>query len=138
MHDWVMWCRPQKGAEESAYLSLSGKKSSLIILKSNRERRRTKRTGTQRMHIAGRAYDTVLGGSKAISSGSQRGSRFMLGSQRSHCHDKTSSGFVDSSEGVGRKGRMSSTTDRYRAGLLDGHRDRQIRRLWFPRHSHSG
>ena len=30
-----------------------------------------------------------------------------------------------SSEGVRRKGRMSSTTDRYRAGILDGHRDRQ-------------
>ena len=46
----------------------------------------------------------------------------MLGSQRSHCHnrDKTKSGFVDSSEGVGRKGRMSSTTDRYRVGILDG------------------
>jgi len=42
------------------------------------------------------------------------------------------------SEGVGRKGRMSSTTDRYRVGILDGHRDRQIRRLLFPRHSHSG
>jgi len=52
----------------------------------------------------------------------------MLGSQRSHCHDKTNPGFVDSSEGVGRKGRMSSTTDRYRAGILDGHRDRQIKR----------
>ena len=58
--------------------------------------------------------------------------------QRSHCHNKTNSGFVDSSEGVGRKGRMSSTTDRYRAGILDGHRDRQIRRLRFPRYSHSG
>ena len=39
----------------------------------------------------------------------------MLGSQRSHCHNQTNSGFVDSSEGVGRKGGMSSTTDRYRA-----------------------
>ena len=48
----------------------------------------------------------------------------MLGSQRSDCHDKTNSGFVDSSEGVGQKGRMSSMTDRYRAGILDGHRDR--------------
>jgi len=27
----------------------------------------------------------------------------MLGSQKSHCHDKTNSGFVDSSEGVGRR-----------------------------------
>ena len=26
---------------------------------------------------------------------------------------------------------MSSTTERYRAGILDGHRDRQIRRLRF-------
>ena len=54
----------------------------------------------------------------------------MLGSQRSHSHDKTDSGFVDSSEGVGRKGRISSTTDRYRAGILDGHRDWQIRRSY--------
>jgi len=67
--------------------------------------------------------------------GSERGSHFMLGSQRSHCHNKTNSGFVDS---VGRKERMSSTTDRYKAEILDGHRDQQIRRLQFPRHSHSG
>ena len=33
--------------------------------------------------------------------------------------------------------RMSCTTDRYQAGILDGHRDRQIRMLRFPRHSHS-
>ena len=33
---------------------------------------------------------------------------------------------------------MSSTTDRYGVGILDGHRDQQIRRLRFPRHSHSG
>jgi len=52
--------------------------------------------------------------------GSGRGSRFMLGSQRSHCRNKTNIGFVESSEGVGRKGRMSSTTERYRAGILDG------------------
>jgi len=38
----------------------------------------------------------------------------MLGSQRSHCHNQTNSGFVDSSEGAGWKGRMSSTTGRYR------------------------
>jgi len=63
----------------------------------------------------------------------------MHGSQRSHRHDKTSSGVVDSSEGVGRKGQMSSTTDRtgYRAEILDRHRDRQIMRLRLPRHSHS-
>jgi len=52
----------------------------------------------------------------------------MLGSQRSYCHDKTNLRVADNSEGVGRKGQMSSTTDRYRAGILDGHRDQQIRR----------
>ena len=62
---------------------------------------------------------------------------YMLGSQRSHCHNKTNTGFVYNSEGVGRKGWISSTTDRYRAGILDGHIDRQIKRLQFPRHSHS-
>jgi len=62
----------------------------------------------------------------------------MLGSQRSHCHSKTNSGFVDSSEGVGQKGRMSSTTDRYRAGILDGHRDWQIRGLQLSRPNRSG
>ena len=50
----------------------------------------------------------------------------MLGSQRSHCHDKKTLGFVDSSEGVGRKGQMSSTAE---AGILDGHRLSKIGRL---------
>ena len=59
---------------------------------------------------------------------SERGSRFMLGSQRSYCHDKTNFGVVDNSESVGRKGRMSGTTDKYRAGTLEGHRDQKIRR----------
>jgi len=70
--------------------------------------------------------------------GSERRSCLMLCSQGSHCHDNTNSGVVDSSEGVGRKGRMSSTTDRCRAGILDGHRDQQVRRFWLPRHNHSG
>jgi len=69
--------------------------------------------------------------------GSERGSYFILNSQRSHSHNKTNSGFVGS-EGVGRKGQVSSTTDSHRAGILDGHRDRQIWRLRFLRHSHSG
>jgi len=63
--------------------------------------------------------------------GSERESRLMLGLQTSHCYDQTNSSVVDSSEGVGRKGRMSNTTDRYRAGLLDGHGNWQIRRLQF-------
>ena len=35
----------------------------------------------------------------------------MLGSQISRCHNKTNSGFVDSSKGVGRKGQMSSMNE---------------------------
>ena len=31
-----------------------------------------------------------------------------------------------------------STTDRYRAEILDGYRDQQILRLQLPRHSHHG
>ena len=69
--------------------------------------------------------------------GSERGSRFMLSSQRSYCYDQTNAGVVDSSEGVGRKGRMSNATDRYRTGILDGHRDWQIKRLQLLMHSHS-
>jgi len=57
---------------------------------------------------------------------------------RFHCHVKTNPGFVDCSEGVRQTGRMSSTTDTYRAGILDGRRHRQIGRLQLPRHNHSG
>jgi len=53
----------------------------------------------------------------------------MLDSQRSHYHFKTNLGVIDSSEGVGRKGQMSSTTDRHRAGILDGQGVWQIKRL---------
>ena len=94
----------KKGRRKSAHLSSAGKKSSLTMMKRNRKRKRTTRTGAKRRHIAGRAYNTGRGRSKTTSNGSERGSRFMLGSQRSHCHNQTNSGFVYSSEGVGRKG----------------------------------
>jgi len=44
----------------------------------------------------------------------------MLGSQRSHCHNKTNSGFVDSREGVGRKGRMTGIEREYWMGTEIG------------------
>ena len=110
----------KKGQRKCAHLSSAGKKSSLTMMKRNRKwTSRAERT--QQVVVEARQHQN----------GSERGSRFILGSQRSHCHNKTNSGFVDSSEGVGRKGRMSSTTDRYRAGILDGHRDRQIRSYGF-------
>ena len=49
------------------HLRSAGKKSSLTVMKRNRKRKRTKRTGAKIRHIAGRAYDTGRGGSKATS-----------------------------------------------------------------------
>jgi len=51
----------------------------------------------------------------------------MIGSQRPQCHEKENPGAVVSIKGVERKEQMSSTTDRYRAGILGGLRDRQTR-----------
>ena len=63
----------------------------------------------------------------------------MLGSQKSHCHSKTNSGFVDSSEGVGRKDecqvRLTGIEREYLMGTEIG---RLGRRLRLPRHSHNG
>jgi len=56
-----------EGRKKSAHLSSAGKKSYLIMMKRNRKTKKTKRTGAKRRHIAGRAYDTGHGGSKATS-----------------------------------------------------------------------
>ena len=57
----------KKGRRKSAHLSSAGKKSSLTMMKRNRKRKRTKRTGAKRRHIVGRAYDTGHCGSKVTS-----------------------------------------------------------------------
>ena len=44
----------KRGRRKSAHLSSAGKKSSLTMMKRNRKRKRTKRTGAKRRHIAGR------------------------------------------------------------------------------------
>ena len=51
----------KRGRRKCAYLSSAGKKSSLMYdeTKSKEEKNRT---GAKRMHIAGRAFDTRLGG----------------------------------------------------------------------------
>ena len=67
MHDWVVWCKLKKGAEEIRSFDFSGKEIFSNYEKRNRMRKRTKRTGAKRRHIAGRAYDTGRGGSKATS-----------------------------------------------------------------------
>jgi len=108
-------------------------------MKRNRKRKRTKRTGAKRRHIAGRAYDTGHGGSKATKI------KMALSEEHVSCWvhknltvtTKRIQALLTAARasGVGRKGRMSSTTDRYRARILDGHRNWQIGRLRFPRHT---
>jgi len=141
MHDWVVWCKSKNGAEEIRSFELSGKEifSNYDETKSKEEKEQKEREQKQGISRGERTI-LVMIESRQHQNESEWGSHWMLGSlaQKSHCHNKTNSGFVDNSEGVGRKGRMSSTTDRYQGGMLDGHRDRQIRRLLFPRHSHSG
>ena len=67
MHDWVEWCKSKKGAEEIRSFELSGKEISSNYDETKWKRKRTKRTGAKRRHIAGRAYDTGHVGSKATS-----------------------------------------------------------------------
>ena len=57
----------KKGRRKFAYLGSAEKKSSVTMMKRNRKSLRIKRTGAERRHIAGGAYDTGHGGSKATS-----------------------------------------------------------------------
>ena len=144
MHDWVVWCKSKKGVEEIRPFELSRKEIFSNYDETKSKEEKNKKIGNKKKAHRG----PIRGQSVRYRSWWKQGSikmavsedhASMLGSQRSHCHNQTNSGFVDSSEGIGRKGRMSRTTDRYRAGILDdGHRDLQIRRLRLPKHSHSG
>ena len=127
-----------KGWRKSAHLSSAGKKSSLTMMKRNRKWKRTKKKGAKRRHIAGRAYDTNHGGSNATSKWQWARITLHAGFTKISLSQQNKCRLCWQQQDVERKGRMSSTTDRYRAGILDGHRDRQITRLRLPRHSHSG
>jgi len=65
---------------KSAHVSSAEKKSSLTVMKQNRKRRRTKSLKAKRMHITGRAIQVMVE-ARQHQNGSERGSRFMLGSQ---------------------------------------------------------
>ena len=69
------------------------------IERGKEQKEREQKEGTSR---AERTIQVVVE-ARQHQNGSERGSRFMLGSQRSHSLNKTNSGFVNSSEGVGRK-----------------------------------
>jgi len=68
------------------------------------KRRRQKRT--EQKECTSRAERTiqVMVEARQHQDGSEQRSRFTLGSQRYHCHNKTNLGVVDSSEGVRWKG----------------------------------
>jgi len=135
MHDWFVWCKLKKRAEEMRSFELSGKK---IFFKydetRSKEKKNKKNWGKKNAHS---------GQSVRYKSWWKRGNiKIAVSEDHASCwvhKDLTvTTKQIHSSEGVGRKGRMSNTTDRYRAGILEGHRNRQIRRLQLPRHSYSG
>jgi len=104
MHDWVVWCKSKKRAEEIRSFQLIGKEifSNYHETKSKEEKNkknRSKKKAHRGQIVQYRSWWKQGNIKMAVS----EESRFMLGSQRSHCHNKTNSGFVDSSEGVGRK-----------------------------------
>jgi len=66
-HDWIVWWKPKKGRRKSAHLSSAGKRSSLSMMKRNRNRWRKNGTRETRVYTASRVYNTGHGGSKAIS-----------------------------------------------------------------------
>jgi len=84
--------------------SSAGKKSSLTMM--NEIERGKEQKELEQKKDTSRAERTiqVVVEARQHQNGSERGSCFMLGSQRSLCHNQTNLGFVDSSEGVGRKG----------------------------------
>ena len=139
-HVWVVWCKSRKGGEEICRESfeLSGKETFSKFDETKCKEQKNRKDGIKKKAHRGQSV-------QYRSWWKQGNVNTEISEDHASCwvHKdltvtaKKNSGFVDSSEGVGRKGRVSSTTDRYRAGILDGHRDRQIRRLRLPRHNHS-
>jgi len=67
MHDWVVLCKSEKGAEEICSFELSGKEIFSNYDETKSKEEKNKKTGAKRSHIAGRAYNTGRGGSKPTS-----------------------------------------------------------------------
>jgi len=63
-HEWFVWCKSKKGAEEIRSFELSGKKPSLTMMKRNQKRRKKNRS---KKNAHRRAYDAGHDGSKATS-----------------------------------------------------------------------
>jgi len=48
MHDWVMWCRSKKGAEEIRSFELSGKKICSNFVETKSKEEKNKKNGSQK------------------------------------------------------------------------------------------
>ena len=65
VHDWVVWCKSKKGAEEIRSFELSGKEIFPNYDETKSKEAKNKKNWSKKMHIAGRAYDLGHGRSKA-------------------------------------------------------------------------
>jgi len=105
MHHWVVWCRYKKGVEEMRSFELSRKEIFPNYDETKSREEKNKKNGSKKKahRVQSVRYKSSWkqGNIKMAMSLSEDHA-----SQRSHCHDKSNSGFVDSSEGVGQKNRM--------------------------------
>jgi len=67
MHNWVVWCKSKKGAEEICSFELSGKEIFSNYDKTKSKEEKNKKNGSKKMTHRGQAYNTGHGGSKATS-----------------------------------------------------------------------
>jgi len=98
-----VWCKSEKEVEEIGSFKLGGKEIFSDFETESKLRGEEKKEREQK-ECTLRAERTiqVMVEERQHQKCSERGSRSILGSQRSYCHDKTNSTVIDSSEGVGR------------------------------------
>ena len=83
MHDWVVWCKPTKGAEEIRSFELSGKENFANYDETKSKEEKNKKNRSKKKAHCGQMHTIqVMVEAKQHQNGSERGSRFMLGSQR--------------------------------------------------------
>jgi len=125
MHDWVVWRKSKKGTDEIRSFELSGKEIFSNYDETKSKEEKDKKNGSKKKTHRGQSVryrSWWKQGNIKMAVSEDHASCWVHKNLTVTTKQIQASKFVDSSEGVGRKGRMSSTTDRYRAGILDGHR----------------
>ena len=67
MHDWVVWCKSKKGAEEIRSFELSGKEIFSNYDETKSKEEKNKKNGSKKKAHRGQSVRTGHGGSKATS-----------------------------------------------------------------------